>query len=74
MRPLSYTRASEVDEAIAIVSADPASAFLAGATTEVDLVRLGVAQPDLLVDITELRSPRSRSCRPAGCGSAPWRA
>jgi xanthine dehydrogenase YagS FAD-binding subunit len=54
MRPLSYSRARNADDAIAIVSADPASAFLAGGTTEVDLIRLGVANPDLLVDINEL--------------------
>ena len=34
MRPLSYTRAGSVDEAIAVVSADPASAFLAGGTAD----------------------------------------
>ena len=54
MRPLSYARAHSVEEAIALVSTDPASAFLAGGTTEIDLVRVGVAQPDLLVDINEL--------------------
>jgi xanthine dehydrogenase YagS FAD-binding subunit len=54
MRPLSYRRAENVGEAIATVSVDPARAFLAGGTTEVDLVRLGVAHPDLLVDINEL--------------------
>jgi xanthine dehydrogenase YagS FAD-binding subunit len=54
MRPLSYTRARTVDEAVAVVAGDPSSAFLAGGTTQVDLVRLGVAQPDLLVDINEL--------------------
>jgi xanthine dehydrogenase YagS FAD-binding subunit len=54
MRPLSYARAQNVDDAIAMVGADPASAFLAGGTTEVDLVRLGVTHPDLLVDINEL--------------------
>ena len=54
MRPLSYTRPQSVNDAIAIVSANPSSSFLAGGTTEVDLVRLGVAHPDLLVDINEL--------------------
>ena len=54
MRPLSYTRAASVDDAIAVAGSDPASAFLAGGTTEVDLARLGVAHPDLLVDINEL--------------------
>src|SRR4030088_79455 len=54
MRPLSYARATDMAGAIATVSADPASAFLAGGTTEIDLVRLGVTQPDLLVDINDL--------------------
>jgi xanthine dehydrogenase YagS FAD-binding subunit len=54
MRPLAYTRARDVESAVATVAADPASAFLAGGTTEVDLVRLGVARPDLLVDINDL--------------------
>jgi len=54
MRPLSYTRAGGVNDAIATVSADPTSSFLAGGTTEIDLVRLGVTRPDRLVDINEL--------------------
>jgi len=54
MRPLSYARARDVEDAIALVSSDPRSAFLAGGTTEVDLVRAGVAHPDLLVDINKL--------------------
>ena len=54
MRPLSYVRAHSVEDAVATVAADPASAFLAGGTTEVDLVRVGVMQPDLLVDINRL--------------------
>src|SRR4051812_38640209 len=54
MRPLSYARATSVDEAIAVVAAEPAGAFLAGGTTEVDLGRAGGAHPDLLVDIPRL--------------------
>jgi xanthine dehydrogenase YagS FAD-binding subunit len=54
MRPLSYTRAAGVSEAIATVSTEPGSAFLAGGTTEVDLIRLGVVRPGLLVDINDL--------------------
>jgi xanthine dehydrogenase YagS FAD-binding subunit len=54
MRPLSYARVSDIDGAVAAVSADPHSAFLAGGTTEIDLVRLGVARPDTLVDINDL--------------------
>jgi xanthine dehydrogenase YagS FAD-binding subunit len=54
MRPLSYARAVGVLDAVAAVAADPASAFLAGGTTEVDLIRAGIARPDLLVDINDL--------------------
>lgn len=54
MRPLSYARATSVDDAIAMVSSNPGSAFLAGGTTEVDLIRAGVAPHDLLVDINRL--------------------
>lgn len=54
MRPLDYVRAESVEEAIALVSNDRRSAFLAGGTTEIDLVRLGVERPDLLVDINRL--------------------
>ena len=54
MRRLSYSRVIDVDSAVALVSADPGSAFLAGGTTEVDLVRLGVERPDRLIDINLL--------------------
>lgn len=54
MRPFDYVRIRDVDSAIAEVSKDPGSAFLAGGTTEVDLIRLGVTRPDRLVDINEL--------------------
>ena len=54
MRPVSYARATDVADAIATVSADPDSAFLAGGTTEVDLLRLNVVQPSGLVDINAL--------------------
>jgi xanthine dehydrogenase YagS FAD-binding subunit len=54
MRPVSYLRASGADDAIAAATAHPTSAYLAGGTTEVDLIRLGVVGPDLLVDINAL--------------------
>jgi xanthine dehydrogenase YagS FAD-binding subunit len=54
MRPLSYSRAATVDDAVTMVAGDPASAFLAGGTTEVDLIRAGIAQSDHLVDINGL--------------------
>lgn len=54
MRPISYARATDAASAVASVIADPDSAFLAGGTTAIDLLRLGVVQPGHLVDINAL--------------------
>ncbi|MEV6563566.1 FAD binding domain-containing protein [Streptomyces kronopolitis] len=54
MRALSYTRATDVPGAVAAVTNDPGSSFLAGGTTEVDLIRLDVLRPNRLVDINRL--------------------
>ena len=54
MRPFSYVRAGDAGSAIALVRECPGSAFLAGGTTEVDLVRQDVLRPRLLVDINDL--------------------
>ena len=44
MKPLSYSRAADVDDALALAAANPASAFLAGGTNEVDLIRAGISR------------------------------
>jgi xanthine dehydrogenase YagS FAD-binding subunit len=54
MRPLTYSRATDTDDALALAAAYPASAFLAGGTTEVDLIRAGISHSDHLVDINDL--------------------
>ncbi|HEV7909352.1 MAG TPA: xanthine dehydrogenase family protein subunit M [Pseudonocardiaceae bacterium] len=54
MRSFDYSRATAVGEAVATVAADPAAAFLAGGTTQVDLMKDGVLAPARLVDITRL--------------------
>jgi xanthine dehydrogenase YagS FAD-binding subunit len=54
MRPFSYARAADVDSAIALVREHRDGAFLAGGTTEVDLVRQDVLRPGLLVNINDL--------------------
>ncbi|GHO94876.1 carbon-monoxide dehydrogenase medium subunit [Reticulibacter mediterranei] len=54
MKPISYARATDIASAVATVSADPTRAFLAGGTTEIDLLRQGVVTPSGLVDINEL--------------------
>jgi CO/xanthine dehydrogenase FAD-binding subunit len=55
MRPFEYVRADDVDAAVALVSSDSQAAYLAGGTTELDLVlKDGVLEPGRLVDITRL--------------------
>ncbi len=54
MRPFEYARASGVASAVAAVTANPAAAYLAGGTTQVDLMKDGVAAPGLLIDIMPL--------------------
>ncbi|MFD0312915.1 FAD binding domain-containing protein [Streptomyces flavalbus] len=54
MQPFEYTRATAADQAVAVVSADPGTSFLAGGTTQLDLMKDGVLRPERLVDITGL--------------------
>lgn len=54
MRPVSYARVADVTTAVGTVSADVDSAFLAGGTNQVDLLRIYVEQPARLVDINDL--------------------
>jgi CO/xanthine dehydrogenase FAD-binding subunit len=50
-----YVRATDVGEAVAAVSADPAASYLAGGTTQLDLMlKDRVVSADRLVDITRL--------------------
>ena len=54
MRPIGYHRAGSVGEAIALATSTPRIAFLAGGTTEVDLVRAGISESEHLIDINDL--------------------
>ncbi|MGI5293081.1 FAD binding domain-containing protein [Nonomuraea polychroma] len=54
MRPFEYVRAADAGQAVAMVSTDPNTSFLAGGTTQLDLMKDGVLGPDRLVDITRL--------------------
>jgi CO/xanthine dehydrogenase FAD-binding subunit len=46
MRPITCSRAVDVDDALTSVAADSAGAFLAGSTNEVDLIRAGRWAPE----------------------------
>src|SRR6266571_1999484 len=54
MNPFRYERASDASAAIAMLAQAPSAAFLGGGTNLVDLMKLGVEQPDLLVDVARL--------------------
>jgi xanthine dehydrogenase YagS FAD-binding subunit len=54
MNPFRYERAHDAASAVALLAQEPGGVFLAGGTNLVDHLRLGVRQPDLLIDITHL--------------------
>src|SRR3954447_16016163 len=54
MRPFSYDRATDVTSVLAELRSHPKAALLAGGTTQLDLMKLGVTTPDRLIDITSL--------------------
>ena len=54
MDPFRYERAEDATAAVATIDASPGAKFLGGGTNLVDLMRLGVERPDVLVDVTRL--------------------
>jgi xanthine dehydrogenase YagS FAD-binding subunit len=58
MQPFRYERAADAAEAVTMLAEAPRGLFLGGGTNLVDLMRLGVATPDLLVDVRRLTSDR----------------
>lgn len=56
MNPFDYTRPTDAAGAVATVAGDPAAVFLAGGTNLVDHLKLGVASPEVVVDIRRLTS------------------
>lgn len=58
MRAFSYIRAQEPSDAVACFR--PGTAYLGGGTNLVDLMRLGVAAPDQLVDVSGLGAAAGR--------------
>jgi xanthine dehydrogenase YagS FAD-binding subunit len=66
VRPFRYERAADAATAVALLAGSPRARFLGGGTNLVDLMRLGVEEPDLLVDVTGL--PYDRIEETAGGG------
>src|SRR3954447_1486066 len=55
MRPFTYERPTDAAGAVALLDdAGPAARYLGGGTNLVDLMKLGVESPDVLVDVTRL--------------------
>ena len=54
MRELAYLRAETPAEAVHAVAANPRARFLAGGTNMVDHLKLGIASPELVVDVSRL--------------------
>lgn len=54
MIPFDYHRATSVQDAVATLADRPDAAYLAGGTNLVDHMKLGVAEPSLLVDVGHL--------------------
>jgi xanthine dehydrogenase YagS FAD-binding subunit len=54
MIPFEYHRATSVADAVATLASRPDAAFLAGGTNLVDHMKLGIAEPSLLVDVGHL--------------------
>ena len=66
MRPYSYVRAQDVESAVATLAEAPNAAFLAGGTNLVDLMKLGIETPDVLVDVRRLTSERVENLEDGG--------
>ncbi|MGV9293861.1 FAD binding domain-containing protein [Amycolatopsis sp. NPDC003676] len=60
MKPFAYGKPATTAEAVLAVAAEPSAMFLAGGTNLVDHLKLGVARPDRLVDVTGLMSTEIR--------------
>lgn len=58
MRAFRYERATTVSDAIRMLLGSPNAAFLGAGTNLVDHMKLGIATPDLLIDVRQVTSDR----------------
>ncbi|AEW97910.1 MULTISPECIES: FAD binding domain-containing protein [Streptomycetaceae] len=65
MKPFRYERAADPRSAVALLADEPDARFLGGGTNLVDLMKLGVEVPGLLVDVSRLPLDR---VEPTGSG------
>ncbi|GAA0503016.1 FAD-binding molybdopterin dehydrogenase [Saccharopolyspora subtropica] len=58
MKPFRYQHVPDVDTAVRTLADTPGAQYLAGGTNLVDLMKLEVTEPDVLVDVRRLTSDR----------------
>jgi xanthine dehydrogenase YagS FAD-binding subunit len=56
VKPFRFDRAGDISGAVATLAREPDGEFLAGGTNLVDLMKVGVMEPDVLVDVRRLTS------------------
>ncbi len=66
MRPFRYEQPADASAAVALVARERGAKFLGGGTNLVDLMKLGVELPDLLVDVSRLPSAGIEPLRDGG--------
>jgi xanthine dehydrogenase YagS FAD-binding subunit len=54
VRPFRFERVDDAERAVALLSDEPEARYLGGGTNLVDLMRLGVETPGVLIDVTRL--------------------
>jgi xanthine dehydrogenase YagS FAD-binding subunit len=66
VKPFRYYRADDAPGAVTMLAESPQGAFLAGGTNLVDLMKLGVATPDVLIDVRRLTSDQIKELPDGG--------
>jgi xanthine dehydrogenase YagS FAD-binding subunit len=66
MKPYDYQRARDIPGAVAALAEQPNGKYLAGGTNLVDLMKLEVMTPDVLVDVRRLTSDRIEETEDGG--------
>jgi xanthine dehydrogenase YagS FAD-binding subunit len=54
VRPFQFERATDAEQAVALIAEQAEARYLGGGTNLVDLMRLGVETPGVLIDVTRL--------------------
>lgn len=66
MKPYHYEQAKDIPGAVAALAEQPNATYLAGGTNLVDLMKLEIMMPDVLVDVRRLTSDRIEETEDGG--------